>query len=113
MEATANQLRAEMDDVIQTAYEEAVKQKDEESAAKYARMIRNHLLDESDKQFSFDRLLPDAPSGSSFTNWLSWLKELAGIVSNKWAIYRKALRDLTDQEGFPLNIKWPEEPDKQ
>ncbi len=112
MEAVTNQLRAEMDDVIQSAYEQAVEARDEEAAAKYARMIRNRLLEQSDAEFSFDRLLPEAPSGSSFTAWLSWLRDLANVVKNNWALYRKALRDLTEQEGFPFNIQWPEMPEK-
>lgn len=110
IENVTNQLRAEMDDVVQAAYEKAVEDHDEEQAAKYARIIRNRLLDDSDKEFSFDRLLPEAPSGASFTAWLSWLRELAGVVENNWAVYRKALRDLTDQAGFPFNIVWPEKP---
>ena len=28
----------------------------------------------------------------------------------EWATYRQALRDLTDQPGFPENINWPVEP---
>ena len=110
IENVTNQLRAEMDDVVQAAYEKAVEDHDEEQAAKYARIIRNRLLDDSDKEFSFDRLLPEAPSGASFTAWLSWLRELAGVVENNWAVYRKALRDLTDQAGFPFNIVWPVKP---
>lgn len=27
-----------------------------------------------------------------------------------WAEYRQALRDVTDQEGFPENVTWPEPP---
>ena len=27
-----------------------------------------------------------------------------------WANYRKALRDVTTQAGFPWNVQWPEEP---
>lgn len=27
-----------------------------------------------------------------------------------WAIYRQALRDITAQPGFPLNVIWPTEP---
>lgn len=113
VESVTNQLRAEMDDVIQSAYEKAVEEKDEEGAAKFARLIRNRLLEKSDAEFSFDRLLPEAPSGSSFTAWLAWLRDLAGVVTNNWAVYRKALRDLTEQEGFPLNIVWPKAPDKE
>ena len=113
MEAVTAQLRAEMDDVVQNAYNQAVEDHDEARAAELARMIRNRMLEQSDKEFSFDRLLPDAPSGTSFTAWLGWLKELAGVASNDWAVYRKALRDLTDQEGFPFNIVWPVPPDEE
>ena len=27
-----------------------------------------------------------------------------------WAVYRQALRDVTTQAGFPLNVTWPEPP---
>jgi len=27
-----------------------------------------------------------------------------------WATYRQALRDITDQAGFPTTITWPQEP---
>jgi hypothetical protein len=28
----------------------------------------------------------------------------------EWKDYRKALRDIPEQEGFPLNVEWPIEP---
>lgn len=27
-----------------------------------------------------------------------------------WATYRQALRDITSQAGFPLDVQWPQEP---
>lgn len=27
-----------------------------------------------------------------------------------WRIYRQALRDITDQSGFPISVKWPDQP---
>lgn len=113
IEAVTAHLRAEMDDVVKAAYDKAVEDHDEARAAEMARVMRNRMLEASDKEFSFDRLLPEAPSGSSFTAWLSWLRDLANIVSTDWAVYRKALRDLTRQEGFPFNIVWPVPPDKE
>lgn len=113
MEAVTAQLRAEMNDVVQAAYNQAVEDHDEARAAEMARMIRNRMLEQSDKEMSFDRLLPDPPSGASFTAWLSWLRDLAGVVNTNWAVYRKALRDLTSQEGFPFNIVWPVPPDQE
>ena len=32
------------------------------------------------------------------------------IMSDEWRQYRQDLRDITTQEGFPHNVKWPEEP---
>lgn len=28
-----------------------------------------------------------------------------------WAVYRQALRDIPQQDGFPLNVVWPEKPE--
>lgn len=50
---------------------------------------RNILLFESDWT-----QLPDVPQNT---------KEI-------WAIYRQALRDVTEQAGFPANVVWPEKP---
>jgi len=34
----------------------------------------------------------------------------APVDQTAWANYRQALRDITDQEGFPETIVWPIEP---
>ena len=34
----------------------------------------------------------------------------APVDQAAWAVYRQALRDITDGEGFPENIIWPTEP---
>lgn len=40
-----------------------------------------------------------------------WTQVLDAPVDRAaWATYRQALRDLTDQEGFPVNVVWPQEP---
>jgi len=31
-------------------------------------------------------------------------------VPTEWQTYRQALRDITEQTGFPENIEWPQEP---
>lgn len=38
--------------------------------------------------------------------------QLPDVPVNKesWAVYRQALRDITDQENYPLDIVWPEPP---
>ena len=37
-------------------------------------------------------------------------KDIPDTISGPWAIYRQALRDVTDQPGFPSTITWPELP---
>lgn len=113
IEAVCNQLRSEMDDVLERAYEQACLEQDEESAAALARKIRNNLLATSDKECTLDKMLPPAPEGSTFTAWLGWLKELAAVAVNEWGVYRQNLRDLTAQEGFPFSIEWPTPPDTE
>jgi len=31
-------------------------------------------------------------------------------IPKKWSEYRQGLRDITEQDGFPGNVNWPEEP---
>lgn len=110
MEAMCDHIRSEMSDVLERAYAIAVEERDEDRAAELARKIRNKLLDASDKYCTFDKILPEAPSGSSFTDWIAWLKTLAGVTSNAWGVYRQSLRDLPEQQGFPFSIEWPKHP---
>ena len=107
MEAVCNQIRSEMDDVMQRAYEKAVEEKDEERAAEMARKIRNRMLDKSDAQMSLDRIGLDTSSTTSF------LSSLKNIFNNTWASYRQHLRDISKQEGFPFNIDWGISPDAE
>lgn len=60
--------------------------------AMHARETRNRLLLESD-----------------------WTQMPDVTLSNKqaWADYRQALRDITDQPGYPLEITWPTHPGAQ
>lgn len=100
MEAICNQIRSEMDDVMQSAYEKAVADKDEMRAAEMARKIRNRMLDKSDAEMSLDRIGLDTSSTTSF------LTSLKKIFDNSWAVYRQHLRDVPNQEGFPFDIDW-------
>jgi len=36
--------------------------------------------------------------------------ETGAALPTEWATYRQALRDITDQTGFPNEINWPVEP---
>jgi len=34
----------------------------------------------------------------------------APVDQTAWAVYRQALRDIPDQEGFPASVEWPVAP---
>jgi len=38
------------------------------------------------------------------------VNDVAVATSQKWAIYRQALRDITEQTTFPQNVTWPVAP---
>lgn len=75
--------------VYEAIAEPVVKESTTDELAVEARRQRTMLLEISDW-----RMLADVPK-----------KHSAG-----WADYRKALRDVPQQEGFPKNINWPTEP---
>ena len=45
----------------------------------------------------------------SQTDWTQVVD--APVDQTAWATYRQALRDITDQAGFPENIDWPVAPE--
>ena len=110
-EAMAEMTKAGLMETLQSAYERACKEGDADSAAEFCRKIRNKLLEDSDAEMSFDRLGLSVPSGTTFTAWLSFLKGLGDALTGAWSNYRKALRDIPEQEGFPFNVVFPEKPE--
>lgn len=110
-EAMAAEQKAETMEVLQAAYKRACEELNEEDAAAFARKIRDKLLNETDSRVALDRFNISVPSGTSFTAWLSFLKSLGEIITGAWAIYRQALRDLPEQEGFPFNVTFPTPPE--
>lgn len=38
------------------------------------------------------------------------LPDVTLATKDKWAEYRQALRDITDQQGYPFEVVWPEQP---
>ena len=105
-EAMANLQKSQLPEVLENAYKAACASGDEQAAADAARVLRNRLLDLSDKEMSLDRLGLDTSSTFAF------ITSLGKIFSGEWAVYRQALRDLPQQEGFPFNITFPVAPDK-
>ena len=110
-EAMAAAQKAETMEVLQAAYKRACEELNEEDAAAFARKIRDKLLNETDSRVALDRFNISVPSGTSYTAWLSFLKSLGEIITGAWAIYRQALRDLPEQEGFPFNVTFPTPPE--
>ena len=47
-----------------------------------------------------DRLLSDT----------DWMALSDNTMTPAWASYRQALRDITEQEGFPFSVDWPTKP---
>lgn len=61
----------------------------EEKLAEEIRVQRDYLLSSSDWS-----QLPDVPEA----------------IREPWAVYRQALRDIPQQEGFPYTVEWPQKP---
>lgn len=40
------------------------------------------------------------------SDWTQY-KDIPDSLSSKWVPYRQALRDITEQSGFPWNVTWP------
>lgn len=55
--------------------------------------IRNSLLQQTD-----------------WTDTVSAKTRLGDVLYEEWQTYRQSLRDIPNQEGFPLNVIWPVAP---
>lgn len=106
-------MQSQQRDAILKTYERAVVEEDKETAASAARQLRNQLLAEADCHMVLDRMGLQKPKGEKFEDFLPFLNVLADAAVGEWAKYRKALRDLPEQENFPFEIEWPESPDKK
>lgn len=91
-------------------YTLACQDEESEIATRLCRTIRNQLLKESDSELTLDRMGLEVPTGTTFKVWLSFFKQLGQALNGDWAKYRQELRDLTEQEGFPLNVEFPTKP---
>ena len=104
-EAMTSLQKSQLPEVLERSYKAACDSGDEQAAADAARVLRNRLLDLSDKEMSLDRLGLDT---SSVIDFLASLKQ---IFSSDWAVYRQVLRDIPQQEGFPFDISFPVSPE--
>lgn len=76
--------------MLRKRYDDAVLSGNEEEAATAARDYRNKLLEETDSMMVIDR---------------------PNVNEVEWRTYRQELRDITLQDGFPMNIIFPVKPE--
>ena len=95
---------------------EDLKTREYDSLASSIRDKRNKLLEESDKHMVLDRIGFEIPEELTTTNLLtavsSFFTTLGNLKNNDWSKYRQELRDLTKQEGFPYDVKFPTPPEE-
>lgn len=95
---------------------EDLKTREYDSLASSIRDKRNKLLEESDKHMVLDRIGFEIPEELTATNLLtvvsSFFTTLGNLKNNDWSKYRQELRDLTKQEGFPYDVKFPTPPEE-
>lgn len=91
----------------EAAWLEKAKQKKYDDAAAEVRSVRDSLLKQSDKQVILDRIMLDTTDAASLA------QSLADVLTGEWAIYRQALRDVPQQEGFPFDVTFPEMPENE
>ena len=97
---------------LKSYYSLACQDKESEIATRLCRTIRNQLLKDSDSELALDRMGLEVPTGTTFKVWLNFFKQLGKALTGDWATYRQELRDLTEQEGFPLNVEFPTKPEE-
>lgn len=111
--------RENLEDEIQNNLDnwlEDLKTREYDSLASSIRDKRNKLLEESDKHMVLDRIGFEIPEELTATNLLtvvnSFFTTLGNLKNNDWSKYRQELRDLTKQEGFPYDVKFPTPPEE-
>jgi len=66
--------------------------------------LDNEPSEEGKDRTNRDDLLTD-------TDWIVIkYMDIGQPVPQEWSDYRQALRDITEQDGFPGNVVWPEKP---
>ena len=77
-------------------------------------VLKYEIIEKSDDEIAeYDAAKANAMRGKrnnllAETDWTQTVD--APVNQAAWAVYRQALRDITEQEGFPHNIQWPVSP---
>ena len=111
--------RADLEKDISNNYDdwlEKAKQIERDELAAEVRAKRDALLADTDKDFVLDRINLNIPEKVTASTMLNAVKDifavLGSVCSGDMAKYRQALRDITQQEGFPYDVKYPIKPNK-
>ena len=74
-----------------------------------------YVFDYNSKQWAVDETSADSDARSKRktlfldSDWTQ-LADISAATKALWEPYRQALRDITDQPGYPFNIVWPTPP---
>lgn len=83
-------------------------------AAAEVRAARNKLLADTDAEMCMDRMGLNIPENITAASMLGTVADvfaaLRKATAGDMAAYRQALRDVTDQAGFPYDVVWPVKP---
>ena len=77
-------------------------------STKYAALVAACPQSEYDEEAAYDVLSRRAQELTD-TDWTQ-LPDVPQATKDLWAPYRQALRDITDQPGYPHSIDWPTPP---
>ena len=98
-------------EMAQKQWLETAKAAEYHALAAQIREKRDKLLRESDARMCLDRMGLTAPTGTTFSAWLSFLRGISASLSGPWADYRRVLRDIPQQPGFPYHVEFPKKPE--
>ena len=93
----------------QVAYRDGVEQIDGQWFTKYSVADMNDDAKAAKDAEQAKSVRSDRNQRLKDSDW-SQGKDIADAVSQPWAVYRQALRDVPAQAGFPWDVTWPDQP---
>lgn len=82
---------------------------------KPARPSALHVFDYAEKTWALDTpaactaVRAERERRLAASDWTQ-LPDIPDVQKAAWASYRQALRDITEQPGFPVDVRWPDKP---
>lgn len=74
----------------------------------YSPELYNRKIESEKEKIIYKRL--HLLQESDWTDTVSAKTRLGDVLYEEWQTYRQSLRDIPNQEGFPLNVIWPVAP---